>query len=234
MREETFFRRNGIIKLRSLFLVFFLSEMLVYFIVSAIPYSNPAMTTQLRSEQTATYSLGLVGMIFWIFPHNLLIATIEFIPIVGQFIFVYSIIATPLALAAMSSSVGVSGMLTFLSLLLIPDTLIEVPSYAVASATSIYLLYILIKSRSSLKAKSRKILYMYLFTVLELFIAGTFESVAIQIGLTLPASESAIYVLLLWIPAAVVIYLLVRLFRYINRDEYGKSREVSPDYFQIN
>ena len=234
MREETFLQKNGVIKLRSLFLLFFLLEMIAYFIVSAIPYSNPALVTQLQSQQNATYSLGLVGMIFWIFPHNMLIATIEFIPIVGQFFFVYSIIATPLALAATSTFMGVPGILTFISLLLIPDTIIEMPSYAVAAATSIYMFYILVKSRSSFRAKMRKILSMYLFVVLELFIAGTFESVAIQIGLTLPASESATYVLLLWIPAAVVIYILFRLFRRINRDEYGRTEEIATDYFQFN
>lgn len=233
MKEETFFRRNGILKLRSLFLVIFISEMLLYFIITSIPYSNAALVAQLKAEEDATYSLGLVGMIFSIFPHNLLIATLEFIPVVGQFFFISSMIETPLVLSATASTLGVPGIITFISLLFLPDTIVELPSYAVATATSIYLFYLLIKGRSVLREKARKILHMYLFTVLELFIAGTLESAAIEMGLTLPSPDKVIYPLLLWIPTIPILYLLIRLFRRINSDEYDRGRKGVPEGFEL-
>lgn len=233
MEEETFFRRNGIMKLRSLFLMLFILEMVVYFVMSFVPYSNPGLVSQLQSEESSTYSLGVVGILFSIFPHNLLIATIEIIPFLGQFFFAFSIIETPLALTAVASSTGVPGILAFISLLLIPDTIIELPSYAVATATSIYLIYILIKSRGLIRAKIRKVFYMYLFTALELFVAGTFESIAIDMAQTLPSPESLTYTLLLWIPAVPVIYLLFRLFRRINRDEYTRKKKGIPESFEF-
>ena len=229
MEGETFFRINGLIKLRALFLLLFISEILIYIIISTIPYSNPALVTQLRAQENATYSNGIFGILFSIFPHNLLIATIEFIPVIGQFFYVFSMVETPLALSALASSTGVPGVIEFIILLIVPDTLIELPSYAVAAATSIYLIYILVKSGGVLRSKIRKVIYMYLFVVLELFIAGTFESVAIDMALTLPKPESLTYTLLLWIPAIPVIYLLIRLFRRINQDEYGGKLEAVPE-----
>lgn len=220
-------------KLRSLFLMLFILEMVVYFVMSFVPYSNPGLVSQLQSEESSTYSLGVVGILFSIFPHNLLIATIEIIPFLGQFFFAFSIIETPLALTAVASSTGVPGILAFISLLLIPDTIIELPSYAVATATSIYLIYILIKSRGLIRAKIRKVFYMYLFTALELFVAGTFESIAIDMAQTLPSPESLTYTLLLWIPAVPVIYLLFRLFRRINRDEYTRKKKGIPESFEF-
>ncbi len=42
---------------------------------------------------------------------------------------------------------------------------------------------------------------------------------------SLPAPDNILYPLLLWIPAVPVLYLLISLFRRINRDEYGKSED---------
>ncbi|MEM0155320.1 MAG: stage II sporulation protein M [Thermoplasmataceae archaeon] len=223
MDTETFLRKNGVIKLRSLFLLFFVFEMALSAIVSAIPYSNPSLVAQLQSEQNSAASLGLVGTIFYIFPHNLLIATLELIPLFGQFLFVFSMVETSLILSASAASANISGLFSFLILLLLPDSLIELPSYAISSANSVYLLYILIRHTTLLRSKIRKVMYMYLFTVLELFIAGTIESGILEMEKTLPSPTSFLYALLLWIVAIPVIYLLIRLFRHINRDEYGPS-----------
>ncbi len=233
MEGETFLYINGIIKLRALFLLLFISEILIYIIISAIPYNNPALVSQLKAEENATYSNGIVGILFSIFPHNLFIATIEFIPAIGQLFYVLSMVETPLALSALANSTGVPGFIDFIILLIVPDTLIELPSYAIAAATGIYLIYILVKSGEVLRSKIRKVLYMYLFVALELFIAGTFESLAIEMGLTLPKGVSLTYTFLLWIPAIPSIYLLIRLFRRINRDEYGKNVEVIPETFEL-
>jgi uncharacterized membrane protein SpoIIM required for sporulation len=229
MENDTFFRKNGVIKLRSIFIVFFIFEMVLSAIISAIPYSNPGLVAQLQSEQGTAASLGLVGTIFYIFPHNLLIATIEMIPLFGQFFFVLSMVETSLILSASAASANVSGLISFLILLILPDSLIELPSYAISSANSVYLLYILIRHTTLLRAKIRKVLYMYLFTVLELFIAGTFESVILEMEKTLPSPSSILYSLLLWIAAVPAIYVLIRLFRRINSDEYGPSAGDMPD-----
>ncbi|MEM2056129.1 MAG: hypothetical protein QXS30_00665, partial [Thermoplasmatales archaeon] len=67
-----------------------------------------------------------------------------------------------------------------------------------------------------LRSKGFKVLYMYLFVIIELVIAAIFESVEIEIVLH---SNSPI-ILLTWIPAVPVIYLLILLFRKMNGDEY--------------
>ena len=105
-----------------------------------------------------------------------------------------------------------------------PDTWIELPSYAVTSSTGIYLLYFLIKKRSQLRSRSKKILLNYAFAALELLIAATFESVAIIMETTYSSPYDLYGPLLLWIPAIAVIILLVFMYRRINNDEYHGYR----------
>ncbi len=232
--EETFFSKNGFLKLGRLFLIVYIIELAVFFIISSIPYSNPGLAASLKTTQNSITGMGLLPMILYISSHNLFIATVEFIPFLGQAMFVFSIIETPLVLSASATSAGVPGILAFISILLIPDTLIEISSYAVATATSIYMIYIMIHSRGKLMGKMRKIFYLYLFTALELFIAGTFESVAITFAQTQASPNNVIYSLLLWIPAVPIIYLLIRLFRRINRDEYVKSTDDILESFGLS
>ncbi|MEM0127848.1 MAG: hypothetical protein QXO03_02010, partial [Thermoplasmatales archaeon] len=92
-------------------------------------------------------------------------------------------------------------------------TWLELPSYAIAVSASIYLIYLLSK-RELLRSKGFKVLYMYLFVIIELVIAATFESAEIVL------QSRGLIVLLTWIAAVPVIYLLILLFRKMNRDEY--------------
>ncbi|MHB1708565.1 MAG: stage II sporulation protein M [Thermoplasmataceae archaeon] len=225
MRRNSFFFRNGVLMLRRLFLSAFLVEMLIYVVVSALPLSNPALLSLIKSEQNSVDSLSFIPMFFSIFPHNLLIATLEVIPLIGQFLFIYSSVETSVVIAVEGTSIHTSGIFVFITLALLPHTWLELPSYAIAAGSSIYLIYLIARRRTLLRAKIRKVLYMYLFVVLELLVAGMFESAEIVMEQTLPAPNDILYPLLLWIPAVPVLYLLIRLFRRINRDEYGKSED---------
>lgn len=228
MNGNTFFRINGVIKFRSLFLVLFILEMLITVVVSSLPLSNGPLLAQLKSQQSAVDSLAYGPMLISIFSHNLLIATLEVIPFFGQFLFVFSIAQTSVGIAVLGSSINVNGIFLFISILLIPDTLIELPSYALASSAGIYLIYLLIKHRTLLSGRIHKVLLMYIFTALELFVAASFEAGAIIMGSSLPSPDNILYPILTWIPAAPVIYVLIKLFRRINQDEYttGKAQEV--------
>ncbi len=203
--------------IRRLFIIFFILEILIFLAISSLPISNPTLYNTFKNQQATVANLSLISMIFYIFPHNLEVASIEFIPVFGQFFFLISAYETSLIIAVEGSALNLPGFVIFLSLALLPDTWIELPSYALACSTSVYFIYMLIRKRGQLMAKSSKILLMYLFIVIELAIAGSFESYSIVLE---RVNVNAYAPLLLWIPAIPVIIGLVFLFRKINRDEY--------------
>ena len=230
MNLKDFFYKDGVLMLRRVFLVTFIVEIVLYISISSLNFHNSVLLGSLTTERQSIYSMGLVGMIFEIFPHNLMVATIEFIPVIGWIFFALSTVTTSLVIAAEGYALYHSGILIFLSLALLPDTWIELPSYAIAFSTSVYLFYSLIKGRKFLAERARKILYMYLFIVLELAIAGTFESV--EIVLSGPSNNNIVYPLMMWIPAVPAILLLIMLFRRINHDEY-KPKDKDIDTFNF-
>ncbi|MEM1814283.1 MAG: stage II sporulation protein M, partial [Thermoplasmatales archaeon] len=124
-----------------------------------------------------------------------------------------STVVTSLTVASEAFYYHTNGFLIFLSLAVLPHTWLELPSYAIAVSASIYLIYLLSK-RELLRSKGFKVLYMYLFVIIELVIAATFESVEIVL------QTRGLVVLLTWIAAAPIIYLLILLFRKMNGDEY--------------
>ncbi len=217
--KNTFFLHHGILMMRRLFLVTFVIEMVIFTVLSSINYHNSFLYQSLSTERSSILSNNIFSMIMEIFPHNLLVATFEFIPVVGPLLFSISIVTTSLTVASEAYFLyHIPGFYVFLGLVILPHTWLELPAYAVAVSASIYLLYLLIK-REILRSKIYKVLYMYIFVVIELAIAGTFESAEIVM-------ENNIHVgldeLLMWIPAVPVIYLLYLLFRKMNGDEYDR------------
>jgi len=225
MKQDSFFFRNGILMARRLFLATFIVEMIIYLVISALPLSYPALLAVIQGQQKAIDSQPFMPVLFSIFPHNLLISTLEIIPFIGQFFFIFSTVETSIVIAIEGTSVHTSGIFVFITLALFPHTWLELPSYAIATSASIYLIYIIVRRRILLREKIRKVLYLYFFVILELFTAGVFESAEIVMEQSLTSPNNIIYPLLLWIPAIPVIYLLIRIFRRINRDEYVTNPE---------
>ena len=229
-----FFIRNGVLQLRRLFLVVFLLEIGIFVVISSLSIHNQELLSAFKNEQQSIVTLSLPNMILEIFPHNLLVATIEFIPIIGQFFFLLSSIETSIIISIEGTGLHTSGLVVFFSLAILPHTWLELPSYAVATSTSIYLIYLLAKRGEILHSNIMKVLYMYLFVVLELAIAGTFESTEIYLSRVYASPYNLLYPMMLWIAAAPVIYLLIRLYRRIDRDEYIRKIKNKPgDFIQL-
>lgn len=234
MKGGGFFIRNGVLQLRRLFLVTFLLELGIFIVISSLSIKNEELLSLFKSEQQSIVTQSLPDMILEIFPHNLLVATIEFIPIIGQFFFLLSSVETSIIISIEGTSIHTSGLVVFFSLAILPHTWLELPSYAVATSTSVYLIYLLARRGAVLHSNIRKVLYMYLFVVLELAIAGTFESTEIYLSRIYPSPYDVVYPLMLWIAAAPVIYLLIRLYRRIDRDEYVRKQRTDPyDFMQL-
>ncbi len=215
-----------------LFIIFFVLEIAIYLGVSSIPYDNVALYNTFKLEQSSIVSQPFIPMWLSIFPHNLLIATIEFIvPVIGVLFFIYSITDTSLVLAAEGTvHYHISGIFLAISLFLLPDTWLEIPSYAIASAMNIYIIYYLVTLRKrnySMKSLFTRLIEMYLFIVMELAIAGAVETWTITMELqNLPLGYILEHVWPVSIPAFA---LLIWLFRYINKDD-RKSETYEMDY----
>ena len=222
MQKET---GDRVMRLRRIFLALFLMEIGIYLIVSSLNLNNPTLLTSFTKSQQAITSQDQFAMFLSIFLHNLLVATIEFIPILGLLFFVISSVETSIVISLEGSAYHVSGLAIFASLSLYPHTWLELPAYAIASASGIYLLYLIIKRGDVLRGNIRKILYMYLFVVLELGIAGAFESTEIVMLGSYPSPDNVLYPLALWIPGIPALWMLIILFRRINRNEYVKKTE---------
>ncbi|MEM0127503.1 MAG: stage II sporulation protein M [Thermoplasmatales archaeon] len=213
--KNTFFFHKGILMLRRLFLVTFIVEMALFAVLSSINFHSQILEQSITTERSSIVSGNIFSMILAIFPHNLLIATIEFVPIVGPLLFSVSTAVTSLTVATEAFYSHINGFFIFLSLAALPHTWLELPSYAIAVSASIYLIYLLSR-RELLRPKWYKVPYMYLFVIIELAVAATFESAEIIL------ESRGLVVLLTWIAAVPVIYFLILLFRKINEDEYWK------------
>lgn len=222
MPKEGFWFRNGNFHLGRLFLILFLIEMSIFVGISSMNLSDPTLLQQFKSQQSDILSRSYLGIYMAIFPNNLRIASLEFIPIYGLLIFFSSTYFTALVIA-IEGGPGIPGIVVFISLALFPHTWLELPSYAIAVSGSIYLLYLLIKRKATLRRNIIKVLYLYIFVVVELAIAALFETTEIYFQTVYSTYQAALYSFLLWIPAACVIVLLIMWFRRIRRSPRRQS-----------
>jgi uncharacterized membrane protein SpoIIM required for sporulation len=215
-------------QLRRVFLILFIIELAGFAIISSLPIHDPALYSSFKSEDNSIISQSFFPMWLSIFPHNLLIASIEFIPIIGIFMFLFSIGSTASVIAVEGTSTHVNGFAIFASLMLLPHSWLELPAYAVAVSTDIYIFYYLIKG--TLRDNYMKIIYMYLFIVLELAFAGAIETSEIL----LEESTHPLDAFYMWIPSVFIIAFLIWLFRRINSVEYGHGQKQQPDEYDFN
>ncbi|EQB70761.1 MAG: hypothetical protein AMDU1_APLC00047G0002 [Thermoplasmatales archaeon A-plasma] len=162
-------------------------------------------------------SKTVLGQFPSIFLNNLKVATIEFIPILGQAIFIYSNINDGVITSSIGLQRHVPGLFIFASVAIEPHTWIELYSYAIATSFSLYVIYLAIRNRNFLRNLGSTTVYMYCFVVLELALAALFESVEIfwQLNFSPPP---LLFLSVIWVPGAIVMIFLGLLFRKILRN----------------
>ncbi|AOL16457.1 hypothetical protein BFU36_06800 [Sulfolobus sp. A20] len=155
-------------ELTKIILIIFVFEVAIFFIASAIPINNSSLVSQFNSTESQILNYTYFQKVFTIFTHNLTVAAMELIPAVGLIVLGISIYSTGAVLSAFSSSLNVSGLLAALSLMTLPHSWLELPSYAIAAGSG---LYIIIKPREWF----RGVLTMTMVPI-ELFLAALVES----------------------------------------------------------
>ncbi|BCU66747.1 hypothetical protein HS7_01840 [Sulfolobales archaeon HS-7] len=206
-----------------LFLIFFITELIIFAGVSSLHISNSSLLSSFSQQRNSIVSEPYVDMLMSIFLHNLLVATIEFVPIIGVIFFIVSIASTGLVVAVEGTAAKIPGIAIFAELMTLPHSWLELPAYAVATASTVYLFTHL----SNLKETFYKILTFWGFVALELFIAATFESAEIVVE-----SSNILLSYVFWIPAIPVIYLLYKLLRKIDSPKRKQELPLQNIYNQ--
>ncbi len=234
MPKNSFWFRDGNFHLGRLFLILFAIEMAIFVYISSLNISNQALLDQFKNQQQSILSRPYLGILVAIFPNNMRIATLEFIPVYGILMFLESSYWTAVVIAT-EGGASTPGIVVFISLALMPHTWLELPAYAIATLSSIYLLYLLIKRKETLRRNIIKIGYLYLFVVVELAIAAVFETTEIYFLTKFSPYQATLYTFLLWIPGVCVIVLLILWFRWIRKQPRKKEvpEEVTPEIWRI-
>ncbi|AAY79551.1 stage II sporulation protein M [Sulfolobus acidocaldarius] len=154
-----------------LILIYFIIELAIFIGVSSIPYNNPALVQEYNSMESGIYSMPYFSQVIEIFSHNLLIATIDFIPVVGAIFFGISIGQTAYLLSVVATSRNVPSFLVAIALLTLPHSAVELPTYAIAVAAGTY---VIVKRKDW-----KRYLLMYPLIPIELFLAALIESAII-------------------------------------------------------
>ncbi|BCU71079.1 stage II sporulation protein M [Stygiolobus caldivivus] len=194
----------------TLFIIIFLGEIGLFLLFSS--FYNPSLASQ-YGGLTVVYN-NLVYepyfiVLFSIFLHNLSVATLDFIPLFGLAMLVFSIIETGLVVAINGSIVGTPGLTISLYLFTLPHSWLELPAYAVASASGIY--FIFDASSNGLRKATIRLFYMYLMVAVELLIAASFEAGEIV------DKSYGLLPYLYWIPAIPAFYFLIVFYKYFQR-----------------
>lgn len=127
--------------LSKLIILVFIAEIIIFLISAAIPYNSPSLVQQLNETEQSLMNKTYIGKAISIFANNIRVAILDFIPIIGIFFFVLSIVSTGIALSAESTVVyHLPGIIVALGILSFPHSFIELPSYAIATASGLYII----------------------------------------------------------------------------------------------
>ena len=119
-----------------------IAELVLFVVGLFTPLSSATQQTlanETSSQLGPVQSASAAELVVFIFSHNLSIAVVEMVPILGAFVFVLSVYSTGLAAQALVASQGLPGQLGVV-LLAFPYSLVELSAYAMAVGAGVMLL----------------------------------------------------------------------------------------------
>ncbi len=187
--------------------IVFLIEAAALFIISAVPVPSGIRQTlinQYNSLQDITSAPMLLSALY-IFSHNYIIATVEFIPVIGIALFAISTASTALVVGAVGTSTGIAGPAYIFGLFTLPHTWLELPAYAIGITESLFLLSAIARSLFQGKPINEvpRLVSAWLLVAVELAVAALFESAEIKLAGINPA-----YVFITWLPFIVLLVIV--------------------------
>jgi len=123
------------------FLIALLVEFAIFVFGLVTPLSVPAQQTlenQTSAQFAAVPTASAQQLVTLIFTHNVVLAYLELVPVLGAFVFVYSIYVTGLVAQVLATSAGYPAQLGVI-LFLFPYSLVEFSAYAIAVSSGVML-----------------------------------------------------------------------------------------------
>lgn len=192
----------------------FVAEVLIFLISAGIPYNSPALVQQYNGLENSTRNQPYIGIVMSIFTNNVKVAILDFIPIIGIIFLAFSIVNTGMLLSAVSTAHNLPGIALALGLLTLPHSFIELPSYAIATASG---LYILIKRNDWTRG-----IITFILVPVELLLAALVEASLFFV--------SNPYIM--WAASAPILVGLFFFYEYLQKvaDKYVKAPQVSQGF----
>ncbi|BAB67004.1 hypothetical protein STK_19110 [Sulfurisphaera tokodaii str. 7] len=123
-----------------LILMFFVAEIIIFLISSAIPINSSSLVQQYNGIESSIRNEPYILIALSIFSNNIRVALLDFIPAIGILFLAYSIVNTGMILSAVMTANHIPGIIAALLLLTLPHSFVELPSYAIATASGTYIL----------------------------------------------------------------------------------------------
>lgn len=184
-------------------------ELVVFFAATIIPLS-PATAESLRQLANSTFPHGALPLqtAAYIFSHNLLVALMETIPVVGAFVFLYSIFVTGEVVQAFALHYGMPAPLLGALLFVFPYTIVELSAYVLATVSGSML--VVAWRRKRLRTEMEVFVIEIVGVALMLLLAAAMETTTeLSPGLSL----------MLWLPLGLLIaWLAVALSRGLKQE----------------
>ena len=159
-------------------MIVFFAELVYLFVGMTIPVSQSTInqiSSQNSSLASTVASLAFLPRAFYIFFNNFRLGAIEIVPVLGWFIFGYSIYNTALAIEVLGIVQHIPGVLISFTLLTQPHTWLELPSYAIATTQSFYLVSTVAR-RNRFRFEAARTGVIIVAVAIELILAALLES----------------------------------------------------------
>ena len=161
------------------------------------PQAQQSLENQTSTQFASVPSATPIGFFLLVFPHNLEIALLEMVPLLGAFIFGYSMYATGLAAQVIAVSGGVPAAFGAV-IFAFPYTVVELSAYSIAVGSWAMLLLSL---RSHSFGKELKVFILEIPVVAAVLLIAAAMETATRASLLLG--------FILWVPTGVAAALIV-------------------------
>lgn len=207
--------------------IMFLAEFAYLFVGTMIPVSHSTIqqiSNQNSSLASSVASLEFLARAFFIFVNNFRLGAPEVIPFAGWYLLGYSMYNTALALEVVGITQHIPPLLVSFTLIFQPHSWLELPSYAVATTQSFYILSTVAR-RSSFKFEVVRTGVVLVWVTVELMLAALLESLEVTL-----ISSLTLEFVVPWALFGVLIVLLLIARRRILQDYSGHPSLITNNY----
>lgn len=166
-------------------LVLFAVQIAAMLFVSATPFlpgEQQLFTQLLKLMEVQITGLPPSLLVLYVFGHNLVVAALESVPLLGPLVFAASTCVTAKGIEVLAVMRGVSGPLLVVDVLLLPHSWLELPAYALTGVEGYFLSQIVTHPSRRFRTEMAPAAFVLLLAAALLAVAAAFEVSEEQLG----------------------------------------------------